>query len=200
METAFLGIGHFIQGELNERSEKKLGEANERAAKAERDTEKLRAATAWRNLSGREHRALAKALRESGPGASVRFSIVANDQESLYFASRISIPFRAAGWNVGYEFGSYMHEMLTGVLLPEPRDNWLEEAKAVNARVRGAFMAAEISFVNGWPMHPYSKISDNSALTAPVAWVYVGPKAMPWDSSMLKARQSNPAENPTPNT
>jgi hypothetical protein len=41
LETVFLGIGHFIQGELNERSNAKLAEVTERAIASERDVIRL---------------------------------------------------------------------------------------------------------------------------------------------------------------
>lgn len=154
-------------------------QANERAANAEQDTEKLRAATAWRRLTKKEHKSLALSLRAGGSGASVRFCVLMNDQESLAFAHWIAIPFRAAGWKVGYRFESYTHNIMTGLMLPEPRDNWLEEMKIVNDRVRDALISAEIDFVNGWPLEPYMYTDDNTPLSVPIAWVYVGPKPMP---------------------
>ena len=71
------------------------------------------------------------------------------------------------------------HNIMTGLLLPEPRDNWLEEMKVVNGRVRGAFISAEIDFVNGWPLEPYVYTDDNTPLSAPIAWIHVGPKHPP---------------------
>jgi hypothetical protein len=192
-EIFFARKAKSISEELQRQSEEKVGEsvaraaeankraaeADERAANAERDTEKLRAVTAWRRLARKEHEGLALALKSSGPGASIRFFVLMNDQESLNFAQLISIPFKAAGWTVGYMFESYLHGIMTGILLPEPQDNWLEEVKAANARVRDAFMSAEICFVNGWPLEAYMRTNDNAPLGAPVAWVYVGPKPMP---------------------
>ncbi len=175
--------------ELNERAaqlefesgfaEERVAHALERAANAERDTEKLRAATAWRGLSQAEHEGLALALRNSGPGASVRFCVLSDDQESLNFAQLISIPLKAAGWAVGYQFDSYLHSAMTGILLPEPQENWFEEIKLANKRVRDAFISAQISFVNGWPLQPYLTTTDNAHLAAPIVWIYVGPKPMP---------------------
>jgi hypothetical protein len=175
-----------IQTELRKRLSKQLesaiqsaAAANERAANAERDTEKLRAATAWRRLNQKQHESLALSLRASGPDASVKFCVLMNDQESLHFAQLISIPFKAAGWMIGYRFDSYAEGIMTGILLPEPRENWLEEMKIVNGRVRDAFMAAEIPFANGWPPQPYMQTNDDAPLRAPIAWVYIGPRPMP---------------------
>ncbi len=175
-----------IQTELRSRSNAKLGEAvkaagdaNDRAAKAELETEKLRIAASWRSLSKEQYESLALALRTGGPGASLRICVLMNDQESLAFAHSIAIPFRAARWAVGYRFESYTHNIMTGLMLPEPRDNWLEEMKVVNGRVRDAFISAEISFVNGWPLEPYQFAEDNTPLSAPIAWLYVGPKPPP---------------------
>ncbi len=150
-----------------------------RAATAILETEKLKAATSWRRLDQKQHETLALSLRASGDGASVRFCVLMNDQESLHFAQLISGPFAAAGWAVGYRFESYIHGIMTGILLPESQDNWLEEMKDVNGRVHAAFIAAEIRFVNGWPLKPYMYTDDNAPLGAPIAWVYVGPKPMP---------------------
>jgi len=175
-----------IQTELRKRLSKQLesaiqsaADANERAANAEKDTEKLRVITAWRRLNQKEHETLALSLRASGPNASVKFCVLMNDQESLHFAQLISIPFKAAGWMIGYRFDSYAEGIMTGILLPEPRENWLEEMKIVNGRVRDAFMAAEIPFANGWPPQPYMQTNDDTPLMAPIAWVYVGPRPMP---------------------
>jgi hypothetical protein len=168
-----------IQTGLRKRSDKKLADATERAANAERETEKLRAATAWRRLSQKEHESLALALRNSGPGESVMFTVLLNDQESMHFAQLISIPFKAAGWAVGYVVASYIHGVMTGILLSESTVSWLDEMKIVNGRVREAFIAAEIPFINGWPLSPISETRDNSMLRAPIASIYVGPRPMP---------------------
>ena len=164
--------------ELGE-AKKEAGEANERAENAQKETEQLRAVTAWRRLSQNEHEALALALRGSGSDESVRFCVVMNDQESLNFAQYVSIPFKAAGWEVGFRFSSYTHGIMTGILLPTPSDNWLEGMKSVNGRVRSAFIAAGIEFVNGWPLDPYIWTDDHAPLREPTALIYIGPKPMP---------------------
>jgi hypothetical protein len=185
-EVIFAMMGTRCQTELRRRSNDKVaaavkaaGEANDRAAKAELETEKLRIIASWRALAKKQHESLVIALRAGGSGASVRFCVLMNDQESLAFAHRIAIPFRTAGWAVGYRFESYTHNIMTGLMLPEPRENWLEEMKVVNGRVRDAFMSAEIDFVNGWPLEPYVYTDDNTPLSAPIASVYVGPKHPP---------------------
>jgi hypothetical protein len=153
--------------------------SQERVAEAERETEKLRLAASWRSLTENQHKGLALALKASGVGESVRFCVLLSDQESFTFASRISIPFAAAGWKVGFRFETHLHGIFTGICIPEPRDNWLDEMKEVNRRVREAFIAAEIPFVNGWPAQPQSYTDDAALITSPFAWVYVGPKPMP---------------------
>jgi hypothetical protein len=189
-----------IQTELRRRSNAKLtdavkaaSDANDRAANAELETEKLRIIASWRALTKEQHESLALTLRASGAGASVRFCVLMNDQESLAFAHRIAIPFRAAGWAVGYRFDSYTHNIMTGLMLPEPRDNWLEEIGVVNGRVRYAFSSSGISFANGWPLAPYMSTTDDAPLSAPIALVYVGPKP----GSMLETipKQSANAAN-----
>lgn len=152
--------------------------ANERAEKAEHETEKLRAATNWRRLSQEQHETLALALQASGPGASVKFCVLINDHESMNFAQTLSIPFMAAGWKIGYQFNAYRHGVMTGILIPEPHDNWLDEIRLVNARVRDAFSEANIQFANGWPLEPYMS-TDSVGLPVPIALVYVGPKPAP---------------------
>jgi hypothetical protein len=140
---------------------------------------RLRDATAWRSLEEKQHKGLALALRENGTGASVRLCVLLGDQESYNLANRISIPFAAAGWKVGYRFETYLHGIFTGICLPEPAENWLDEMKEINRRVREAFIAAEIPFINGWPVYRQSYTDDNAPLSAPIAWVYVGPRPMP---------------------
>jgi hypothetical protein len=173
------------QSELRRRSNERLAEAvvqaseaSERASKAELATEQLKRESAWRTLTQEEHIGLVEALKAGGPPASVRFSVVADDQESLYFAGQISIAFKAAGWRVGYSYESFRNAIFTGILLPQISENHLEEVKAINNRVREAFISATIRFVNGWP-ESYMNTGGGEPLITPIASVYVGPKPMP---------------------
>jgi hypothetical protein len=173
--------------EVKRRSDDKLseanrraGEASERAADAELATEKLKEATSWRTLTNMETEAISQALKASSPAASVRFTLLANDPESLYFAGQIATAFENAEWNVGYRFESYSHEILSGILLPEPSVSWLDEIRVVNRRVREAFIAAELRFATGWPdVSSAYMTGGGEPLRTPFASVYVGPKPMP---------------------
>ncbi|MEI9986126.1 MAG: hypothetical protein WDN69_24890 [Aliidongia sp.] len=117
-EILFSRMGHWCDGELQQRTKKLLadakrqvgeankaaGEANERAAKAVESAERLKAVAAWRSLTNDEIGAVKLSLDGSGAPASIRLVLMANDPESLYFAQQFSIPFKAAGWNVGLRF------------------------------------------------------------------------------------------------
>lgn len=160
-------------------SDKKVAEANERAAVALREAEKIKAYASWRTLSNEERGALKLSLEKSGPPASVWLTVLANDPESLYFAQQFSIPFRAAQWQVGFRFASYATGIMTGILVPEVQESWLEEMKVVRGRVRDALIAAEMRFVNGWPPAPYMESASVGGLPTPIAWLYLGPKPPP---------------------
>jgi hypothetical protein len=179
-EIHFAGKVSQAEEELRRISDEKVSKANERAAAAELAAEKLKEATSWRTLTNTETEAISQALKASGPASSVRFTILANDPESLYFAGQISIPFENAEWSVGYSFGSYSHEILTGMLLPEPSVSWPDEIHVVNRRVREAFIAANLRFATGWPSPSTAYMTGGGEpLRTPIASVYVGPKPMP---------------------
>ncbi len=172
VEIGFSSMAGLRQSELIRRS-------RERAEIANLEAEKLRSVASWRTLTRHQHEALVLALKNSGPGASLKFCVLMNDQESLSFAYKISHPLRSAGWSVGFQFESYLHDIFTGLMIPEPADNCFEIDRVVRGRLRDAFISAEIAFVNGWPSEPYVSQTDNAALTAPIAWLYVGPKPPP---------------------
>jgi hypothetical protein len=158
-------VSHLCQGELTRRSNEKLAKIKEYAV--------------WRTLTNEERGAILQSLRATGIKASVRFSLLANDPESLYFAGQLAIPFHLAGWKIGYSFESYAQGIATGVLMPDIRGDWTNDVKEVHRCVRKAFISANVLFVNGWPMNPYMETTDNTVLAPPWAYVYVGPKPMP---------------------
>ena len=164
-EIFFSSRSHKYSSELTRRSNQRLAD--------------LKEATRWRILTNAERIAVTEALKSSGPAASVRFSVLANDQESLYFAGQVSIAFQAAGWQVGYSFESYRHEILTGILLPETSVSWPDGMAVANKRVRDAFIAAELRFMNGWPIDIIHQTDGGEPLFQPIAYVYVGPKPTP---------------------
>jgi len=177
-EVGFAKRESACQSILRKRSNDRLSEAIVRATNAELATERLRADNAWRELTDAEHVGLVQALKASGPPASIRFSLVANDQESFNFAGLISIAFKAAGWHVGYSHESFRNSIFPGILIPEIHENHLEEVKAIHKRVRECFISAKIRFANGWP-ESYMSTGSGEQLTTPIASVYVGPKHRP---------------------
>jgi len=158
-------------GKLIEELKLKAEEARERA-------EILKAEASWRSIGNEEIGAIKLSLDGSGIPASIWLVILANDPESFHFAQQISIPFRAAGWNIGFRFESYSEGIFTGLMLPE-YDNCPEDTKIVNGRVKDALIAATMMFINGWPSGVYFTHATPSALAVPVAWMYVGPKPRP---------------------
>ena len=164
-EIFFSSRSHKYSGELTRRSNQRLAD--------------LKEATLWRTLTNAERVPIAESLRASGSAASVRFSVLANDPESMYFAGQIGIAFKAAGWRVGYSFESYRHGILTGVLLPPNDVTWRDPKGVANKRVRDAFIAAKLQFANGWPAETYTETGGGEQLTEPIAWVYIGPKPPP---------------------
>jgi len=160
-------------------SDEKISVADRAAAEAKRETEKIKAIASWRTLTDDERTAIKSSLDTSGEPASLRFVVLANDPESLYFAQQLALPFKLAGWHVGYRFESYTHAPLTNICLPPIAANWLDEQKTAALKVRDALVAADISFAWGWPINPYMSTDSTHPLFAPIAWMYVGPKPMP---------------------
>jgi hypothetical protein len=115
-ETRF---GHVMASVLKIR----LAEAIERAANAELATEKLRKENAWRTIGNAERGAIMESINASGAPGSIRFTVMANDPESLHFAQQIGGVFQFSGWHVGYSFESFNVGIMTGILLPFEKDH-----------------------------------------------------------------------------
>ena len=164
-EVVFSTLSHKYSGELTRRSNQRLAD--------------LKEATLWRAITDGERVRISETLKASGPVASVQFSVLANDPESMYFAEKIGTAFKDAGWRVGYSFESYRHGILPGVLLPSKSVDWKDPTGDANKRVREAFVAAKLNFADGWPPELYMQTGGGEPLMGPIASVYVGPKPIP---------------------
>ena len=164
-EIYFSSLSHKYSGELTRRSNRRLADVIE--------------ATQWRVPTSAQRNAIAEALKASGPRASVQFTVLTGDTESMYFAKQIGIAFKDAGWQVGYSIESYRQEILSGIMLPTESVSWLDEMRVVNRRVRDAFIAAQVKFADGWPSEPVQQTGGGEPLFTPIASVYVGPKPTP---------------------
>jgi hypothetical protein len=184
-EVLFSRLGHRRQEELQKRLKARLKDATDKASYAEMSAataneraEILKAETSWRSIPNEKTELIKLSLGRSGQPASIWFVVLANDPESFNFAQQLSIAFRDSGWNVGFKFQSYSEGVFLGVMLTH-RENWLDEVKIVNVRVRKALIDSDIEFVNGWPSGDYFTHTTPSALPVPIALMYIGPKPMP---------------------
>ena len=123
-------------------SNQRAGEANERAAKLEKEAEEARLRTAqiqalieWRTLSQDQITKLQNAL--SGKPSSIKLTYVANDPEALYFAIKVSEGF--TNWNVTSGSRTYSGTLVFGLRILGPSET------DVNL-VQDAFRSAGIPF------------------------------------------------------
>lgn len=191
-EIFFSNTDSKIQTELRDRSNARVkaatiaaGEAHERAATAELETEKLRAQFSWRRLSaGQIEKFLA--LLADKPKFSIRIEYVGNDPESNSFAHEIGGLFKTSGWKVGYTSASYAGAVTFGLCVPLYAPPNLDACGIA----RMAFAAASIEIRGGsaptWFMGAGE--GDTILVGSPCAHLYVGPKAaLPPEASDSKS-------------
>lgn len=174
-------FGHVVGDILKIR----LAEAIERAAKAELETEKLRAEFGWRSVSVLAMARLVEALSRNPGRVSITYAF--GDVESATYAAQLLFAFRHSSWSADVTVFTVAFSDF-GLLVPQLADKAAEPSRAV----REAFTAAEIEFSGGqvpqivglstmrsFPA-PTGKVFERQMFELPAAQVHVGPKAMPW--------------------
>ena len=170
-----------IQTELRDRSNARVkaatiaaGEAHERAAMAELETEKLRAVFSWRRLSDEQIEKFLAVLADK-PRLSIRIEYVGSDPESNSFAHEIGGLFKASGWKVGYTSASYAGTVTFGLCVPLYAPPNLDACGIT----RMAFAAASIEIRGGSAPTWFIGAGEGDAIPVgnPCAHLYVGPKA-----------------------
>ena len=177
METLFLGLGHFIQGEISTRSAGRLakatklaGEANERAANTEFEAARLRKEASWRMLPAAIQQALLARL--SLVTGSIVVESLSSDHESQNLADQFAALFEAAGWTAVRRRFSTPEQLLFGTLVSLPSETNEPSTKAVVE----AFTVAKVPFAQG-PLPVWYGFMSTSGTPAPTsARMYVGPK------------------------
>ena len=186
-----------FQGELSARSNKELGEANERAANAERETARLRSEFGWRGLSPEKIKKLVDVLNKT-PG-KVMIMHPNGDSESASYAMKLVFAFRHSGWGVSVHSCTYPL-LEFGVRAPELPD----KAAAPSKVVRAALKEAEVEFdslpipawtsTTGWQYatpYPSAAMRDTQLQFGyDPAQLYVGPKPMPWAKDGVDIRST----------
>lgn len=152
-----------------------LAEATERAARAELETERLRAQFAWRRISAEQIEKVLGVLADK-PKLSIRIEYVGADPESNTFAHEIGGLFKKADWKVAYTSASYSDEVKFGLCVPLYAPPNLDACGIA----RMALTAASVEYVGGssprWFMGAGS--GDSIPVGSPCAHLYVGPKPM----------------------
>jgi hypothetical protein len=114
-------IAHLCQGELTRRTKKELGEAKERAANAERETERLRALMAPRRLSLEQMQSLFEKISEF-KGQSVGVGPNPVLPESQVLCRLLLAVFDRAGWKAEAALPVHMPLYPGGVVVASTND------------------------------------------------------------------------------
>jgi hypothetical protein len=178
-EVLFGRLGSGRQGELSKRAKKQLGEANERAAKAERETEKLRSKYAWRDLDPAQISRMAAVLRKKP--SRITISYMGGDVESVHFATtRIATTFRLAGWTVQLEAGVYGSMLWFGVILPRPEDGADWRTQLIVAAFGEVPMGFNMASIPRWSSATFTQglrvVGGGTPSTDEPTQLFVGPK------------------------
>jgi hypothetical protein len=164
-----------LQSELTRRSNDRLAEATERAAKAEAETERLRAITSWRRVSVIQAKTLTPLLATL-PVESVALWHVAGDSESRVYAQDIGAVLKHLGWQVAYIAGTFPDAPIFGVHIRGKNGN--DGADLLAMAIHNAFKLASIkTFLGIIPFpFPITEVKSGDTHRFPTICVYVGPK------------------------
>jgi hypothetical protein len=172
-EVYFAGLAKGRSAELDRISEEKVtaanlsaDEARERAANAELETAKVKAAAAWRTLSGPVAQSLTQFL--SFRTGKVTIQYVANDPEALYFTVQLSDIFEAAHWTVSTMSMSMPGMLVMGLYVPE-------SSPVDTPTIRSSFAMVGLGFSAAALPDPGVLISTGSKIEN-AAIVFVGSK------------------------
>lgn len=152
--------------------------SNDRADKAQRETELIKERTSWRQFDIPTLKALGDAL-EKIPPATVQFAYVMGDTEARNLADDFAAVFRHHEWNVGFAANLYLEETRYGLWIAANLAS--PEARSLSVEVERAFKAAGISVKHGQmpaPVHRQIFPSSPALMPPPIVAVYVGPKYM----------------------
>jgi hypothetical protein len=169
-------FGHVVGHILKVR----LAEANERAANAELETEKLRAQFSWRRLSANAIKQISDSLaksKHSKPEVAywhMSITYFASDPEASNFAHELGLSFQDNGWVVEYKSASYSGTVIFGLIisrLPHAPTNSFDAA-------RDALSCAGIEFKEDEQPYPFMTNPErgNPLVASWAARMYVGPK------------------------
>jgi hypothetical protein len=181
-EIHFSGKVSKAEEALRQISDQNVANANERAAAAQRDTERLRVQFGWRRLSSKAIKLLSDSLRESHQSLreyrhrQVSITYFGSDPESSNFAHELGSQFLEDGWTVRYVSALYTGRIVFGLLVPHLAysDNTM-----VNI-ARAALSSARIEFKEDeFPMAVMSNPEPGSIVGNNAVRIYVGPKPMP---------------------
>jgi hypothetical protein len=174
----FVAGGVFIElyfgRKASNESAERVSQANERAAKAELETEKLRAQFSWRRLSAEQIRKFLDALADKAR-LSIHITYTGDDPEANTFAREIGALFKKSGWNVGFTSASYAGEVAFGVRLPLYAPPNLDAC----AIARIALSAASIEYSGAEAPKWFMGNGSGDSVTSACALLYVGPKPAP---------------------
>jgi hypothetical protein len=142
--------------------------ANEATAKANLETEKLRAEMAWRELTRAQYESMRAALH--GTQHSITVGYLAGNNESQAFAGQFMELFQLAGWDARLVEKSPFGVIVTGILVTGP-------ARSTVRLFGSAMTSAGLEWHEG-PMPP-SSISVNEPLVPPEVMMLIGSKPSP---------------------
>jgi hypothetical protein len=170
-ELFFSKLASQDQSELTRRSDLRVAEADQRAAEALREAEKIKSDAAWRYL-GRDTMLALKEILDGMPAASIRFIYLANDPESQYFARQFQLVFGLAKWRTKLVAASFS-AISFGIRVP----HLLGEDRAISTGIQVALFKVKIGFtMEEVPSCFMATEEAGPELSPPVARVYIGPK------------------------
>jgi hypothetical protein len=159
-----------LQSELTVRSNKRLAEAIERAANAERETERLRVLTAWRHLPSEMHVALSTAMGNAATNIDLLVEFHNGDPEAYGYACEFIAAFAKAGVKKIRHCGNSIVGIPAFGVFIEASD------LAVLAPIGAAFVTAGVALRRG-PTDLATHLPRN--VVAPNMYVFVAPRPPP---------------------
>jgi hypothetical protein len=159
----------------SDESAERVSQANERAAAAELQTEKLKAQFAWRRLSASQAAAISRFI-EGKPKSCLQISYTANDPEANIFARDIGAVFSGHGWPVGFVAQS-SGQIIFGLRIPILATYSQHVDLATSCMmVHKAFSEAGIEHSGQAPPTEGMSMGSGDEITYPCPTIYVGSK------------------------
>lgn len=174
-------------------------EAEARIKEATLETERLRSQFAWRQLTTKQSKSLAAALREERFGGAVVIWYLGSDAESQNFVYQFATAFRNAGWTCGFQHAQFV-QIVPGIRVPDPE--WpfrAKDGKSPNTEaIRAALVAAGIP----WGALPLPEPISHTGygrgghVSPNLAPLYIGPKPPPAFEDDAASANANPTTMP----